>query len=164
MWKQSFKFIEKGHNQIGPDYVADSFGLPEKSTAEPCWVHSRREFLKLLPPEERNILLTGDPDKAFDPFSYIWCYSYPDIAARNPILLQYFQHILGFENNVENQPEVEPPQLPPPAPVIPRKRGRPLGSKNKPKLQIQNQDNLDNQQNNQPCNQHLPQLLSEVDG
>ncbi len=142
LWKQSFKFIEKGHNQIGPNYVADNFGLPEESKIEPCWVHSRREFLKILPPEERNILLTGDPDKAFDPFSYIWCYSYPNIAARNPILLQYFQHILGFENNVENQPEVEQPQLLPPAPNIPKKRGRPLGSKNKPKIQSQNQDNL----------------------
>jgi hypothetical protein len=119
LWKQSFKFIEKGHNQIGPDYVTDSFGLPEKSKAEPCWVHSRREFLKPLPPEERNILLTGDPDKAFDPFSYIWCYSYPDITAHNPILQEYFQHILEFENNIVNQPEDEQPNLPPPAPIIP---------------------------------------------
>ena len=126
LWKQSFKFIQKEPNQIGPSYVADNFGLPEKSKAEPCWVHSRREFLKLLPPEERNIILTGDPDKAFDPFSYIWCYSYPEIAALNPILRQYFQHILQFEN------DIAVPQ--PPVPVK-RPRGRPLGSKNKPKVQ-----------------------------
>ena len=137
LWKHSFNFIDKGPNQIGPDYVADNFGLPEKTKAEPCWVHNRRAFLELLPPEERNIILTGDPDKSFDPFSYIWCYSYPDIAARNPILLQYFQHILGFENNVENLPEIELP-----VPVIPKKRGRPLGSKNKPKIKIEEQDNF----------------------
>jgi hypothetical protein len=105
--------------------------------------------LELLPPEERNILLTGDPDQAFDPFSYIWCYSYPEIAARNPILQEHFQHILQFEDNIEDaqilnhpdpepvqdqvQPEVAQSALPPPAPLVPRGRGRPLGSKNKPK-------------------------------
>ena len=149
LWKQSFKFINKDHHQIGPSYIADKFGLPEHTKAEPCWVHSRRQFLELLPPEERNILLTGDPDQAFDPFSYIWCYSYPEIAARNPILQEHFQHILQFEDNIEDaqilnhpdpepvqdqvQPEVAQSALPPPAPLVPRGRGRPLGSKNKPK-------------------------------
>jgi hypothetical protein len=148
LWKQSFKFINKEQHQIGPSYIADKFGLPEHTKTEPCWVHSRRQFLELLPPGERNILLTGDPDQTFDPFSYIWCYTYPQIAAQNPILQAHFQHILQFENNIEdpqlpNHPDPEPvqdqiepefaqPVLPPPTPVAP-KRGRPLGSKNKPK-------------------------------
>jgi hypothetical protein len=119
--------------------MADSFGLPEKSKAEPCWIHSRREFFKLLPPEERNIILTGDPDKAFDPFSYIWCYSYPDIAAQNPIPQEYFQHILEFENNIVDQLEEEQQNFPPPAPIIPKRRGRPPGSKTKAKIQPQGQ-------------------------
>jgi hypothetical protein len=132
--------------------VADSFGLPEKSKAEPCWVHSRREFLKLLPPEERNILLTGDPYKAFDPFSYIWCYSYPDIAARNPILQEYFQHILEFENNIVDQPEDKQPNLPPPAPIIPKRRDRPPVSKTSQKFILKVKKHL----HNQPFNHQHP--------
>ena len=139
LWKQSFKFINKEQHQIGPSYIADKFGLPEHTKTEPCWVHSRRQFLELLPPEERNILLTGDPDQAFDPFSYIWCYSYPQIAAQNPILQAHFQHILHFENNIEEpqlqnhpdpepvqdqiEPEIAQPELPPP-PSAPKSNKR----------------------------------------
>ena len=87
LWKQSFKFIHKESHKIGPNYISDKFGLPEQTKAEPCWVHNRRKFLELLPPAELNILLAGDLEQRFDPFSYIWCYSYSEIAAPNPALL-----------------------------------------------------------------------------
>ena len=102
LWKQGFKFITKEHHQIGPNYIADKFGLPKHTKEEPCWVHSRRQFLGLPPLEERNILLNGDPDQAFDPLGYIWRYSYPEIAARNPTLEEHFQHILQFEDEIED--------------------------------------------------------------
>ena len=136
LWKQSFKFIQKESHQIGPSYISDKFGLPEQTKEEPCWVHNRRQFLELLPPAERNILLTGDPDQRFDPFSYIWCYSYPEIAAQNPALQEHFQHILQFEDNfegenldnahLEDQPipnQIEEPTQP--QPQQPARRGKP---------------------------------------
>ena len=117
-WKNCFKWINKEHNQVGPDFVSDKFGLPIQSpeVQEPCWVHNRRIFLKQLPVEERNILLTGDPDTSFDPYIYVWIYSFPQIAVQNPLVQQHFQHILQFEDQFQ---EDLPTQI---IPQIPRRR------------------------------------------
>ncbi len=84
---------------------------------------SRREFLASLPSTERNIILTGDPDQEFDPYTYIWIYTYPEFARQNPVIEQNFQHILQFENDIE-------PEIPLDQPINDSRRGRPVGSKN----------------------------------
>ena len=68
-WKNCFKWNSKEAHQIGPAFDSDEFALPKPilGVKEPCWVHNRRLFLKSLPAEERNILLTGDPYLKFDP-------------------------------------------------------------------------------------------------
>ena len=71
LWTQSFKFIERESHQIGPSYISDNVGLSEESEHETYWIHNRRVFLRSLTPAERNILVTGEPDLKFDPFTYI---------------------------------------------------------------------------------------------
>ena len=63
-------------------------------------------------------MLTGDPDTSFDPYVYVWIYSFPQIAVQNPLVQQHFQHILQFENPVQADP---PAQIRPPLPR--RERG-----------------------------------------
>jgi hypothetical protein len=53
---------------------------------EPLCVTCRREFIKQLPESKRNILLTGDPEQEFDPYTYIWIYTYPEIPVQNPVI------------------------------------------------------------------------------
>ena len=77
-----------------------------------------------------------NPIKDLTPFSCIWCYSYPKIAAKNLALQAHFQHILQFKDNFEDshfedqpaQDQIkEPPQPQPiqPQQLQPAKRGRP---------------------------------------
>jgi hypothetical protein len=75
-----------------------------------------------LPENERNILLTGDSDQEFDPYTYSWVYTCPEIAIQNPAIQQNFQHILQFEDHFE--PENPLDQL-----IQQRRRGRPQGEK-----------------------------------
>ncbi len=86
-------------------------------------VTSRREFSRQLPDSERNIILTGDPEQEFDPHTYIWIYSYPELAIQNPLSQENFKHVLQFEDQFE--PENPLDQL-----IQQRRRGRPQGSKN----------------------------------
>ena len=81
-----FKWKEWSPNTRGPLFKSDKFALPETipGIEEPLWVTSRREFLKHLPESERNILLIGDPEQEFDPYTYIWIYTYPEIAVQKP--------------------------------------------------------------------------------
>jgi hypothetical protein len=58
------------------------------------------------------------------------------------MIQEYFQHILEFENNIGNQSENKQPILPPPAPILPKRRGRPQGSKSQQKIQPQGQEIL----------------------
>ena len=123
-WKNCFKWRAWSPNSKGPLFESDQYTLPKriKDIEEPKWVTSRREFLKSLPEIERNIILTGDPDQEFDPYTYIWIYTYPEIARQNPVIENNFQHILQFEDNFE-------PEIPLDQPIERRKRGRPVGSK-----------------------------------
>ena len=57
----------------------------------------------MLPENEKNIILTGDPERAFDPYTYILLYSYPDILLQNAPA-EHLQHIVQFRNEEENMP------------------------------------------------------------
>ena len=105
-------------------------GLPlqQEGIAQPKWVQNRRKFLASLTFKERNLVLTGDPFVEFDPFTYVLVYSFPRQAQNYPAIVEALPHIA---NNNDLIPE---PQVPPPAPPAPRGRGRPPGSKNKPKI------------------------------
>ena len=119
MWK------EWSPNSKGPLYESDKFALPKPipDIEEPQWVTSRREFLKSLPETERNIILTGDPEQEFDPYTYIWIDTYPELARQNQYIENNFQHILHFEENFE-------PVIPLEQPIEQARRGIPIGSKN----------------------------------
>ena len=54
------------------NYVIDEFGLPVFGPGQktPAWIIKRRNFLKKLPVDVRNTILTGDPAFAFDPLVY----------------------------------------------------------------------------------------------
>jgi hypothetical protein len=85
----------------------------------------KKRIFKYFPETERNILLTGDPDKELDSYTYIWIYTYPELAILNTAIQQNFQYILQSEDNFEpdnnnslNQQNQQ------------RRRGRPQGSRN----------------------------------
>ena len=80
-------------------------------------------ILKYLTKIERNILLTGDPDQEFDPYTYIWIYTYPELAIQNPAIQQNFQHILQFEDNFDLEQNILLDQQD-------QQRGRSQGSRN----------------------------------
>ena len=115
-WKNSL--IENEWCNYGPKFKLDKFGLPlqQPGIQQPRWVQTRRKFLDSLNFQERNLVLTGDPFVEFDPFTYVLIYSFPKQAQNYPAIVQALPHI-----------------VPPPIVVQPKKRGRPLGSKNKPK-------------------------------
>ena len=69
--------------------------------------------------------MTGDPEQEFDPYTYIWIYTYPEIAVQNPEIQLNFQHILQFDNFENENNNLLDQQIPQ------KKRGRPPGSKNK---------------------------------
>ena len=114
---------------LGPKFKTDTMGLPlqQEGIAQPKWVQNRRKFLASLTFKERNLVLTGDPFVEFDPFTYVLVYSFPRQAQNYPAIVAALPHIA---NNNDLIPE---PEIPPPAPATPRGRGRPPGSKNKPK-------------------------------
>jgi hypothetical protein len=35
---------------------------------------------------ERNIILAGDSEQEFNTFTYIWIYTYPELALKNPVI------------------------------------------------------------------------------
>jgi hypothetical protein len=45
-----------------------------------------------LTDSERNILFTGDPEEEFDPYTYIWIYTYQEIAVQNPVTKKISTH------------------------------------------------------------------------
>jgi hypothetical protein len=107
-------------------FESDQFAVPKPipDVKEPLWVTSRQEFLKYLTKIERNILLTGDPDQEFDPYTYIWIYTYPELAIQNPAIQQNFQHILQFEDNFDLEQNILLDQQD-------QQRGRSKGSRNR---------------------------------
>ena len=56
----------------GPTFVPDEYGLHKQlpNQPQPASIIRRQKFLKALLPVKRNLLLTGDPVFAFDPFAY----------------------------------------------------------------------------------------------
>ena len=79
LWKQNIQktFARKG---FGPAIRVDKYRLPSQieGVKQPQWVHTRRNFLKSLSFQERNLVLIGDPYLEYDPCTYVLLYSYPD--------------------------------------------------------------------------------------
>jgi transposase InsO family protein len=111
----------------GPDFVSDDYGLPKQipGVKQPAHLIRRRKFLKSLSPQQRNLLLTGDPVFAFDPLAYQVLFFSP----RPPQLLQeQFDYLAPGNPQPQPQPAGEqrpptpPPLPPPPVPAAPVKR------------------------------------------
>ena len=85
-------------------YVRDTLGLPvfENKATEPSWVTKRREFLKKLSVQDRNLLLTGDPYFQFDPIIYDCIFFLP--FNRAPPILQQQLGYLNPDELVVNLP------------------------------------------------------------
>jgi len=81
-------------NFLAESRVLDEFGLPTQvfSQSNRKAIERRRRYLKSLPPQKRNTLLTGDPFFAFDPlvYEYVWTTNRPHLE---PELNQYFEHL-----------------------------------------------------------------------
>lgn len=81
-------------NNIASLSILDECAMPTKvSTASQADARNRhREYLKRLPPEKHNKLLTGNPLFVFDPvvYKYIWCSMRPPIPYH---YLQLFEHL-----------------------------------------------------------------------
>ena len=96
---------------IGTYWKLDKFGLPRQieKVEQPIWVQNRRKFLESLNKQELNIVLTGDPNLEFDPFTYVLLYSYPQQAQQYPAIAQALPHLIPTPNQ-------SPAQSPPPSP------------------------------------------------
>ena len=128
----------------GPNFVSDEYGLPKSLPNQPQPTHilRRRKFLKSLSPQQRNLLLTGDPVFAFDPLAYDLVFRGPAIPVE---LQQQFDYLIPSASNstatsttastppstASSQPES--PQISPPAtpPAQPRRPALPPGAPRK---------------------------------
>jgi len=108
----------------GPDFVADNYGLPKQlpGVKQPQHILRRHKFLKSVSPQQRNLLLTGDPMFAFDPIAYQTIFFSPQAPQ---ILKQEFEYRLPNNPHPQPIPEQRPPtlplQLPPVIPAAPIK-------------------------------------------
>ena len=94
----------------------DKFGLPRQieNVEQPSWVQNRRKFLETLNKQERNLVLTGDPNLEFDPFTYVLLYSFPQQAQNYPAIAQALPHLVPNQHNPtpHNSPQPSPPPSP----------------------------------------------------
>ena len=97
----------------GPSIVVDEYNLPVSTgtAPQPVAVRRRRKFLRNLPPQTRNLLLTGDPVFAFDPLVYATV-----LAAPRAVLPPLLQH--EFDYLPPPAPPTPPPPTPPPPPDV----------------------------------------------
>ena len=88
-------------------YARDEYGLPVKqpNSTEPLWIIKRRQFLKTLSVQDRNLLLTGDPYFQFDPVVYS-CVFFSPWAGVPPILQQNFPYLIPQHIDVEIQADL----------------------------------------------------------
>jgi hypothetical protein len=109
-WKNSL--VRNEWCNIGTYWKLDKFGLPRpiENVEQPLWVQNRRKFLQTLNKQERNLVLTGDPNLEFDPFTYVLLYSFPQQAQNYPAIAQALPHL------VPNQPILTPHNSPQPSP------------------------------------------------
>ncbi len=100
----------------GPSIVSDEYNLPKQfpGIKQPQHIIRRRNFLKKLSPQQRNLLLTGDPVFAFDPLAYHIAFFAPQVPE---IIQQQFDYIVP--DDIEPAPQPIPdvqPESPPPSP------------------------------------------------
>jgi hypothetical protein len=43
----------------------------------------------------------GTTEQEFDPNTYFWIYTYPELAVQNPVIQENFEHILQDEENFD---------------------------------------------------------------
>ena len=82
-------------------YARDEFGLPVSvgDSKEPFWVIKRRNFLKKLSVQDRNLLLTGDPYFRFDPVVYDCCF-FAKKGSATHITKQYGTHYSRYNCSI----------------------------------------------------------------
>ena len=124
----------------GPTFVADDFGLPKQfpQQPQPSYITKRRRFLQSLSPQQRNLLLTGDPVFAFDPLAY-------DIVFRGPRIPREFQQEFDYllPSPASSTPSSQPssattsPRSSAPSSSPPSAPGTPPGSPRHPPQQPQ---------------------------
>ena len=109
-WKNSL--VRNEWCNIGTYWKLDKFGLPREieKVEQPIWVQNRRKFLETLNKQERNLVLTGDPNLEFDPFTYVLLYSYPQQAQNYPAIAQALPHLVPATPN--QSPGHSPPLSP----------------------------------------------------
>ena len=75
--------------------MRDNYGLPHppKFEREPKIITKRRNYLKKLSVQDRNLLLTGDPYFQFDPIVYDCCFWLPKTAVPQ-LLLNQFNYVI----------------------------------------------------------------------
>jgi len=115
----------------GPSIVSDEYNLPKQfpGIKQPQHIVRRRNFLKKLSPQQRNLLLTGDPIFAFDPLAYHIAFFAPQVPE---IIQQQLDYIVPDnaqpapqpipDVQPESPPPSPPPQTPPGTPPAPVKR------------------------------------------
>ncbi|MBM3428678.1 MAG: DDE-type integrase/transposase/recombinase, partial [Bacteroidetes bacterium] len=115
-WDHAMRHHKKRLIRTGNDeqpYLTDEFGLPKLHDKPLCPpLLGTREYIKGLPPLKRNLILTGDPNAAFDATVYDLLLNYPNFAP--PVVLEEFPYLAEPELPVEPPPLVLPeqPQLP----------------------------------------------------
>jgi hypothetical protein len=63
-------------------------------------------------------------NKFFYPYTYIWIYTYPELAGQLLEIQNNFQHILQFEDNQNFDKRFDQP-------ILTKRRGRPIGRPNR---------------------------------
>ena len=113
-WKNSL--VRNDWCNISTYWKLDKFGLPKQieKVEQPIWVQNRRKFLDSLNKQERNIVLTGDPNLEFDPFTYVLLYSFPQQQQNYPAIAQALPHLVPATPNQtpNNSPQPSPPSSP----------------------------------------------------
>ena len=131
--KQKYDILYHTGGANGPKPVVDEYNLPVPAPGSTSskQIRRRRQFLKSLTPQTRNLLLTGDPVFAFDPLDYEIILQTP-ARHRPPILHDQFDYLPPELNDPQDpdpppppppwHPEPnnpQPPPLPPPPPQLP---------------------------------------------
>jgi hypothetical protein len=131
----SHKFKPTPHFDVleGPSIVSDEYNLPKQfpGVKQPQHITRRRNFLKKLTPQQRNLLLTGDPVFAFDPLAYHIAFFAPQVPE---IIQQQLDYLLPDDEQPTPHPAPElPPHTPPhslppspPPPTPPRTLPAPI--------------------------------------
>ena len=96
------------NNKLENVYTRDNFGLPHPPShgQEDPAIIKRRNYLKKLSVQDRNLLLTGDPYFQFDPIVYDCCFWLPKKVIP-PVLLNQLHYLIPENIDVSDSDEFE---------------------------------------------------------